>query len=210
MKNILGFDFSINKPAACLLINNKYHFYSWVSVLPDRISEIYRNSGINFAFRENHIKEKSDSSSSMNFEIANSEYLAKLIVSSLPEDLDRKATSIAIEGLSFSSTGNVILQLGGYRYILMKELRDNGFSLDRIFTYAPISIKKTAGCSKRGMKKKDMIDSFMNNTAHLDIPFRDYIKNNETLFRKKTGNWIDHLDDLVDAFWAVRTHIEKS
>jgi hypothetical protein len=74
-----------------------------------------------------------------------------------------------------------------------------------MFTYAPITIKKTAGCSKKGTKKADMIEAF----KIMPNEFSKYLRNNESLFKTKGGNWITHLDDLVDSFWALETLREK-
>ena len=49
---IIGFDFSINKPAACVYENNTYQFYSWPIGLNEKIIKIYRDSGINLFNRE--------------------------------------------------------------------------------------------------------------------------------------------------------------
>ena len=36
------------------------------------------------------------------------------------------------------------------------------------------------------------------------------INSNASLFKKRTGTWIDHFDDLVDSYWAVETYIAKN
>lgn len=206
MDTILGFDFSINKPAACFYQGDKYVFYSWPFDLRDDLKKIYRDAGVNLIDREDKKYKEKDSSEKMRWEVQNSMYLSSLIASTLP-DGDMKDWQIVFEGLSFNSKGDKAIQLGGYKYMLMRELFDNCVAFENMTTYAPITIKKTAGCSKKGMTKKDMIDSFMHNSS---CDLAQTIFSNPSLFKKRTGTWIDHLDDLVDAYWAVETYLDKN
>jgi hypothetical protein len=204
---IIGFDFSINKPAACIYSNNNYSFYSWPFGLSENLKNIFREAGVHLIDRDDEKYKGTDSSEKMRWEVSNSIYLSDLIISGLPE-IDLANTQIVFEGLSFASSGNVVLQLSGYKYILMKSLYDKGVSFPHMATYAPITLKKTAGCSKKGMGKKEMIDAFIESKE--DIPFRNYLELNKSLFQKKTGTWIDHLDDLVDSYFCVKTFLEKN
>jgi len=206
MPQILGFDFSINKPAACLYSHGRYSFYSWPFGLSDKLKKIYRDASVNLIDRTDEKYKGKDSSQKMRWEVENSMYLSELIISTLPDEGWLYSAPIVFEGLSFNSKGDKAIQLGGYKYILMKALYDKGVPLENMTTYAPITIKKTAGCSKKGMTKKDMIDAFM----HTSCPLAQAIFSNPSLFQKKTGTWIEHLDDLVDAYWAVQTYLDKN
>jgi hypothetical protein len=204
---IIGFDFSINKPAACIYEDGNYQFMSWPFGLSEKIKNIYKESGVNLIDRLDEKYKGTDSSEKMRWEVSNARYLSNLIISSLP-DGETKNWKIVFEGLSFASSGNVVLQLGGYKYILMNNLFDEGIPFENMTTYAPITIKKTAGCSKKGMTKKDMIDAFV--ASSCDHPLKYAIRSNRELFMKKgMKNYIDHLDDLVDSYWAIQTYIEK-
>lgn len=204
---IIGFDFSINKPAACIYENNSYQFISWPFGLSEKIKNIYKESGVSIIERTDEKYKEKDSSKKMRWEVSNARYLSDLIISGLP-DGNVKDWKIVFEGLSFASSGNMAIQLGGYKYILMNNLFDIGIPFENMTTYAPITIKKTAGCSKKGMTKKDMIDAFV--ASSCDHPLKYAIQNNKELFMKKGGkNYIDHLDDLVDSYWAIQTYLEK-
>ena len=206
MDTILGLDFSINKPAACFYKDGKYIFYSWPFGLSEKIKNIYREAGVNLIERTDEKYKGKDSSEKMRWEVSNSIYLSNLIITSLPNE-DIKNWKIVFEGLSFNSTGNVVIQLGGYRYMLMRDLLENGAPLKNMTTYAPITIKKTAGCSEKGKKKKDMINAFIQ-TSSCDLA--KTIRSNPSLFQKKTGTWIDHMDDLIDSYWTVETYLAKN
>jgi len=206
MPQILGFDFSINKPAALFYNHGEYHFYSWPFDLSDKLKKIYRDAGVNLIDRVDKKYKGKDSSEKMRWEVENAMYLTELIVSTLPDGGWINNAPVIFEGISYSSTGNMAIQLGGYKYILMKTLYDEGVPFENMTTYAPITIKKTAGCSEKGKTKKDMIDAFM----HTSCPLAQTIFSNPSLFQKKTGTWIEHLDDLVDAYWAVQTYLDKN
>jgi hypothetical protein len=200
---LIGFDFSINKPAACILKNERYYFISWPYGLSESNKNTYKKTPILLVERTDD-KDKGDNvSKKLRYEVENSKYLAKLILSSILPFIDDE-TYLAFEGLSYGSSGDVVLQLGGYKYILMDVLSDV-VSLDNMYTYAPITIKKTAGCSKKGQKKADMIEAFKNAPTE----FSDYLKRNEGEFKTKKGNWLVHLDDIVDAYWTLETLREK-
>jgi len=207
MPQILGFDFSINKPAACYYNHGEYHFYSWPFDLSDKLKKIYRDAGVNLIDRVDKKYKGKDSSEKMRWEVENAEYISDLILWSLPDGGWLYNAPIVFEGISYASSGNMAIQLGGYKYILMKTLKDEGVPFKNMTTYAPITIKKTAGCSEKGKTKKDMIDAFIHTSS---CPLAKTIFSNPSLFQKKTGTWIEHLDDLVDAYWAVETYLSKN
>lgn len=203
---IIGFDFSINKPAATILHNNQYSFISWPYNLSDKIIKVYKEAGVNIIDRTDNKIKGSDASQQMRYEVKDAVYLAELIVNTLKNYLNED-TLISFEGLSFGSPGNIALQLSSYKYILMDRL-SQFVPLDNMYTYSPLTIKSTAGCSKKGMTKSDMILSFIQNSKNND--FRYVIKDNTTLFKKKNSeNWIDHLDDIIDSYWAIETLLLK-
>ena len=202
---IIGFDFSINKPAACLFNHGKYNLLSW-PFEHQKERAILESAGVKILSREDKKYKDKDSSKKMQWEVNNSMYLSDLIVCSLPE-LNSK-TYIAFEGLSYNSSGNMAIQLGGYKYMLMRDLFANDIPFEHMETYAPITIKKTAGCSQKGKKKEDMIRAFIE--SGVDLQLRHELKTTPEKFQKRTGTWIEHLDDLVDAFWAVETFREKN
>ena len=196
---LIGTDFSINKPACCILKDNQYYFVSWPYGLSKNQIEIYKNSPIYIIEREDIKEKKILVSQKMRYEVKNAKYIANLILLYLSPFINNR-TYIAFEGLSYGSTGDVVAQLSGYKYILMDVLSQI-IPLDNMFTYAPITIKKTAGCSKKGMKKGDMIEVFKNETNN----FSKYLRENENIFKTKKENWIVHLDDIVDSYFTLET-----
>ena len=203
---LIGFDFSINKPAACVKVGNKYEFYGWPYGLQKKLPEIYESAGVYLTVRTDNKDKGPDVSSKMRYEVRNARYISEVIFSTLEPYLNRN-TYIAFEGMSYGSSGDVILQLGGYKYMIMDKLSEL-VPLKNMFTYSPITVKKTAGCSKRGTPKSEVIESFISNSHKTQL--REALRNERDMFLNKGGkNFIAHLDDLVDSYFVLETLREK-
>jgi hypothetical protein len=114
---------------------------------------------------------------------------------------------MAFEGVSYGSSGNVVLQLGGYKYMIMDALA-RIVPLENMYTYSPITVKKVAGCSKRGTPKSEVIEAFISGSHPNTL--KTAIRADKLSFMKKGGkNFIDHLDDLVDSYWVLETLRDK-
>ena len=86
----------------------------------------------------------------------------------------------------------------------MYKLISEGFTDLR--TYAPLTIKSTAHCSKKGMKKEDMIQKMKDEP---DVHwFIHLLKTDESQLKKKTA-FVKCVDDLTDAYWCLKTIIKK-
>lgn len=209
---IFAFDFSMNKPAMCCLVENKISFYTWPLKIDKVANEKLISSNIVVYDRGlEPIKEKSLDESQLILEhVSRSSNLAKLIVNTIldilkPYNYNIDNIIIANEGFAFAAKGDAALDLSGYKYILMKELIDNGFK--KFMTYSPITIKSTAGCAKKGMGKEDMIAALgrEDNDLHL---FIHTIHNHDEMLRKKTS-YVMCVDDLTDAYWCLKTVVKK-
>jgi hypothetical protein len=91
------------------------------------------------------------------------------------------------ENLSYSSSGDQALNLASYKAVFLNSLlKEYSTSyLNKIFTYAPQSLKKVAGVSFKGSKKCDMIESFIKNSEDNSLK-RALIKNPKA-FQNKNG-----------------------
>jgi len=204
---LIGVDFSINKPAVCIkTLDNKYCFYGWPFKPQKKLPLLYKSAGVNIIERTDD-KEKGDNvSSKMRYEVQNARYVSQVIFNTLKLYLNRN-TYIGFEGISYGSSGDVILQLGGYKYMIMDKLSEL-VPLENMFTYSPITVKKTAGCSKRGLGKHAMIESFI--LTSKDNSLKKALRENKELFMKKgLKNYVDGLDDFVDAYFVLETLRDK-
>ena len=214
MVPIFAFDFSMIKPAMCAYIDGKISFYVWPSDIDDKSSEMLSVSGINVYNRYlPKMKDKEYDESSLIMEHVNrASNLAEMIVKTINSILeeyapDEKKENVIIsnEGFAFSARGDAVLDLSGYKYILMYELIKNGFKNFR--TYSPITLKKTAGCSKKGLGKEAMIES-MSNQKEFNHVFIETLKNHPEFLKKKT-NYVMCVDDIADSFWCLKTTLDK-
>ena len=209
----IGFDFSINKPAMTIEHKGIYDFFIWPLHMKDSLVEKYKKYDVN-VFNRNlpSIDTKKMSSSEIAYEhTRRSTSLANLIVRSIVTYLANRRLSecklnISSEGLSFGSSGDQALNLATYKGVLLSKLYE-AFPIDYLGTYAPITIKKTAGCSskeKRG-DKKCMIESFLMNEK-IQHKFQYGLRIGA--FTLKV-NYAECVDDLIDSYFALKTMKEK-
>lgn len=206
---VVGLDFSINKPAACIRKEDgTYDFIGWPYDPDRKLEKLYAGCPVLIVHREDDKVKGNTISEKMRYEVKNAKYLSNLMFNTLQFWVNlNKDTYIGFEGLSYASSGDVVLQLGGYKYMLMAALSEI-VPLENMFTYSPITVKSIAGCAKKGMGKPDMIKAFMD--SDIQSGFRTALRDNTDKFMKKGGkNYIDHVDDLVDAFWVLQTTMIK-
>lgn len=210
----IGFDFSINKPAATCLYDKKFYFMIWPREMDEKKVQKYNDAGVFVHERglDAVTTDKKNSQLVLEHTIRSTE-LANCIL----EDLDRfinevikidKDTPIYVvsEGLSYGSKGDATLNLATYKGVLLAKLYEHyKGQLYGLYTYSPITIKSVAGCAGKNKQGKDsMIKAFVNEC--IDVPFKTALVNGDLL--NKT-NFIPCVDDIVDSYWAVKTLIKK-
>ena len=213
-KILIGFDFSINKPAATIYYNGNYYHYFWPISLTKKQEQLYQEADVTVKNRNlGSINTKNiENSQLVLIHTIRSTDLANLII----EDLDNLIKSfnvedyelyICSEGLSYASKGDATLNLATYKGVLLSKLYEHyGDNLKRLFTYAPISLKATAGCaSKQDIKDKTkMIKKYI--LQDNNIRLRLCLANG---YMKNRTNYIAGIDDIVDSYWALKTMIKK-
>ena len=211
-KPIFAFDFSCNKPAVCTFIDGKISYAVFPSKADSVVIEKLMAADVKVFNRNLDPISKNSTLSDSDLiieQVVRAKNLADMIVTYIIQVLIETNHTIdeaiiANEGFSFASSGNAVLDLSGYKYILMSRLIDAGFRDFR--TFAPITIKKTAECSKKGMGKEEMIQAA--GKAEQGHLFNRTIMSAPENLKKKTA-WVQCVDDLADAYWCMRTVIEK-
>lgn len=210
---IFAFDFSMNKPAMTVLCNNKMDFYVWPSAIDAKSYNTLIYSCVSVTCRNlPSMKETKHDQHSLILEHVNRAVeLANIIVHTInsivrKNNIDKSDVIIANESFAFSAKGDAILDLSGYKYILMYTLIENGYANFR--TYSPITIKKTADCSKKGLGKDAMISAFgkafCKDIPYCNHPIMETLLNNPQNLKKKT-NYVLCMDDIADSYWCMRT-----
>jgi hypothetical protein len=206
-KAIFAFDFSCNKPAMTSYINDVVDFYVWPSDIDDKSYDRLTSCGVN-VFNRNlgTIKEKSLNQHELILEhVDRAINLSEIIlhtIDKLVEDNNIKKDDVVIanEGFAFSAKGDAALQLAGYKYILMEALKNHGYK--NLKTYSPITIKKTADCSKKGLGKDAMIEAM--GRQIVDHHLISVLHDNPDYLKKKS-NYVLCMDDIADSFWNLKT-----
>lgn len=214
-KILIGFDFSINKPAATILYNNKYYHYFWPLSVTKQQQKLYEDADVSIYNRRlDSIKTKSiENSQLVLIHTIRSTDLANIIIQDIDNIIQNifKLTDydlyICSEGLSYASKGDATLNLATYKGVLLSKIYEHyGDHLKRLYTYSPISLKATAQCaSKDDIKNKNkMIEKYI--LENNDIKLRLCLANG---FMKAKTNYIKGIDDIVDSYWALQTMIKK-
>lgn len=212
----IGFDFSINKPAATIYHNRKFYFYFWPLDLSEQKQENYRKYGVTVHPRglKSIDTKKTENSQLVLIHTIRSTDLANIIITDLDKLISELTGEspynlyICSEGLSYASKGDATLNLATYKGVLLSKLYEHyNEQLRRLFTYSPISLKSTAGCASKEKKsdKLAMITSFIEHTGE-NFPLSVGLLSGELVLKK---NFYEGVDDIVDSYWALQTMIKK-
>lgn len=211
---IFGFDFSIAKPAMCYydIDTKEMEFYCWPQGVDKKTEDILSAANISITNRNLPKMSKNNYPNNNIMVMENTKRAAELsdmisqtvfsLIGSTPMD----EVYVCSEGLSFASQGNQTLDLSGYKYSLLTTLWKMG--IRNIYTYTPVTIKSTAGVSKGNHYEKGyMIQAIKKTNPSIHL-FIETLAHNEDSLKKKTA-FVDCVDDLVDAYWVVRTFMER-
>ena len=205
----IGIDFSLTSPAFCVYKDGKYNWGSLTRT--DRTKESLRKSKDKpYAILEG------DSSIDLFFLAKKEmpvEYSAKErvkidyfqeVVDSLWSHIEPFLggdVKIAIEGLSFSSNGNALIDISMATALIRKKIVDTVGS-QNFYVFPPTAIKKFAG--KGNFKKDEMYHALVEKAPTAGGNFSDFTD----VISKHSSSWITKskqvnkpIDDLVDASW---------
>jgi len=198
----IGADFSIAKPALSLYFKNNLYF----AVFPQKIDAVEEDKlitgGVEVFNRNLDPIDKNDPDAI--FKLTKRYTDLSLQIWDYINRFNFDQCYFASEGLSYGSKGNVTLELSGAKYILLSTLYNH--KINKFFTYSPITLKATAGCSKKGLGKEAMIDAFTQEEPKNE--FMDTLIMDNSFFRKKTA-YIHTIDDIVDSYWCLKTLSNK-
>lgn len=203
---IIGIDFSINSPGICILGND---FYKIINIIRTnkKLSKINNNSAIKILnelkdvsihilpprkFSDDYFKKEREKILDY---IDFSNFIIKLLKPYLS-----KNSFVAMEGISFGSSGNALIDLSMATAILrshiIKKINHNNF-----FIFSPMSIKKFA--IKGNANKKLLYLTFINKMRS-DFRFKNLINilnQNKDKWIKKSGIVETPCSDIIDAIW---------
>lgn len=209
--NLVGIDFSLNSPAFCCYKDGKY---VWGSLTrSDRRREsLIKNSKKPYSVLDadpNFVlmfAEKRELSS----EYSERERRKIIYFLEIVDDLWNSIIGImgdsdfhvAMEGLSFSSNGNSLIDIS-MATALLRERIIGHVGVEKFHVFSPTSIKKFA--IKGNAKKDELYESLINfkeDGTNLDI-FSRILEENKKEWITPSGAVNKPIDDIVDSTWIV-------
>ena len=214
-KVLIGFDFSMNKPAATIYFRGQYYHYFWPLKITNKQQKMYEDADVSIVNRNmSSVDTKTiENSQLVLIHTIRSTDLANLIINDIDELITNKfeltdyELYVCSEGLSYASKGDATLNLATYKGVLLSKIYEHyGDHLARLYTYSPITLKATAGCSSKEDRadKTKMIKKYI--AQNNDIKLRLCLANG---YMKAKTNYIAGIDDLVDSYWALKTMMQK-
>ena len=214
-KVLIGFDFSMNKPAATIYFRGQYYHYFWPLKITNKQQKMYEDADVSIVNRNmSSVDTKTvENSQLVLIHTIRSTDLANLIINDIDDLITNKfeltdyELYVCSEGLSYASKGDATLNLATYKGVLLSKIYEHyGDHLTRLYTYSPITLKATAGCSS----KEDRADITKVIKKYIaqnnDIKLRLCLANG---YMKAKTNYIAGIDDLVDSYWALKTMMQK-
>lgn len=216
---IIGIDFSLNSPGFCILEGDKCR---WISLhrTTNIIDKMFKKDGSPFKILndnnsvdvkiiskrefkgEYHINERD--------KILNAVYFSDLAMSLLDPYID-ESTIVGMEGLSFGSSGNSLIDISMttalIRSAIIKKIDPNNF-----FVLSPTTVKKFA--LKGNSKKDELYNALLekrSDDARLD-PLISVLREYKDKWIKGPNKVETPCSDIIDATWIalfVEENLEK-
>jgi hypothetical protein len=211
-KNIVGIDFSINSPAFCCYKDGKY---TWGSLTrSDRSAEsLMKNAKKPFSILDTEPDFKlifldkkelpDDYTGKERIKIVYFLEIVESLWASITEIMGDSDFYVAMEGLSFSSNGNALIDIS-MATALLREKIINTVGVERFFVFSPTSIKKFA--LKGNAKKDELYDAlciFRENDETNLIDFSNILEVNKTEWVTPAKAVNKPIDDIVDSTWIT-------
>ena len=216
---IIGIDFSLNSPGFCILDRDQC---KWISLHRTKniIDKMLKKDGSPFKILNDNLNvdiniiEKKEFKGEYHIierdKIINAVYFSEVVMNLLEPYIDEN-TIVGMEGLSFGSSGNSLIDISMttalVRSAIVKIIKPNNF-----FVISPTSIKKFA---LKGNSKKDELYNAILEKRIDDLrlkPFLDILKEYKDSWIKGSNKVEGPCSDLVDATWIslfVEENLEK-
>jgi hypothetical protein len=209
--NLIGIDFSLNSPAFCCYKDGKY---IWGSLTrSDRSPESHLKSQKKpFAILDTesdfnlYFVEKKDLPDDYTgrerIKIVYFMEIVDQLWSSISDIMGESEFYVAMEGLSFSSNGNALIDISMATALLRKKIIDR-VGADKFHVFSPTSIKKFA--LKGNAKKDELYEALINfkeSETNLEN-FSNILEANKTEWITPAKAVNKPIDDIVDATWIT-------
>lgn len=214
----IGIDFSLNSPSMCADDGTRIRFYSffnteglvWERETPlkkfqyhNKIKELVEL----VPYQRTQTDKKTSYSDEQIAKMGDAKKISELIIRKIEEIVkDETNFAISLEGFAYGSKGMSFIDLILFNSFLRKDIIDR-FGEEKLIIIAPKEAKKLAG--NGNASKEYMIDAFVKNKDEDELlesaELYKYLKSEELDYKN-----IKPIDDLVDAYWLMRTLKERT
>jgi Holliday junction resolvasome RuvABC endonuclease subunit len=209
---IISIDFSILYPGICICKDFKE--FKWFSVVNTKIRKadqenldfllkkypslkIIKTSSIRKTHPEYHITERT--------KLVNYEELISKIIEEILSQVEDDELLVAIEGISFGSKGNSLVDISQATGILKHQILTKVLNnkSERLFIFSPSELKNAIGC-KGNANKIDVFNQFKQDPKILKVKDSDLYKAVESEKWILQGDKIiSPIVDMIDSFLGV-------
>ena len=210
---IISIDFSILYPGVCIC--RDFTDFKWIAVVnskvrkkdEDRFDWINHNYPAIKILRTNS-KRKKDEQYHVTERIKLTNYLElmEVLISAIYEEVkEDQEILICLEGISFGSSGNSLVDISQATGMLKQQLANRllNNNLDKFFIFSPSELKNALGC-KGNANKHDILAKFKSD------PIIEPVKNSDLFKLIAQEDWVVEGDkilspiiDMVDSFLGV-------
>jgi hypothetical protein len=210
----VGIDFSIGSPAFCIFSDGRYRWGSVTRSDRDSTSFLKNTKKPHYILNENvdfsidFLKKESLPEEYSAREGKKIRYFIDVAenlwgsIKRILEEIGDPEVKIAMEGLSFSSNGNALIDIS-MSTALLRERIFNEVGSDNFYVFSPTSIKKFA---LKGNSKKDELYEQLSIRENDGTNLDEFCR----ILRENKSEWITGskqvnkpIDDLVDATWIT-------
>ena len=211
---IISIDFSILYPGVCIC--KDFEKYQWVSIVNSNTTKKHRSNledltlkypSINIAYTESRRRKDEQYHVTERIKLHNYFEATDLLISEIEKVVDKTDDLlIAIEGISFGSKGNALVDIAQATGIIKNKLIDTFLNGDvsRFFVFSPGELKNAIGCKGNAPKgdiftafKEDpIIESVTDSDLHKAVLEEDWMVTNK-------GDIVSPIMDMIDAYLGV-------
>lgn len=210
---IISLDFSILYPGVCVC--KDFTEWNWLSIVNTNTTKkdrkrlddlILEYPTINIDFTDSRREKNSQYHITERNKLINYLEATNLLINNLKTIIsDQEDFIVSIEGISFGSKGNALVDISQATGIIKNKLVDSILDgdTDRFFVFSPSELKNAIGC-KGNAGKMDVFQKF------IDDPIIESVKQSDLYKAIQKEDWISNgttvkspIMDMVDAYLGV-------
>lgn len=211
---IISIDFSILYPGVCIC--KDFKTYKWLSVVNSKISKKHRKNlddltieypSIHINYTDTKREKNSQYHITERIKLVNYLEATDLLINLIKKEVDIKDDLlVSIEGISFGSKGNALVDISQATGIIKNKLVDQILlgDCDRFFVFSPGELKNAIGC-KGNAKKIEVFNKFKEDPIIESVKTSDLYKVicKEDWVTNSKDNIASPIVDMIDAYLGV-------